>query len=340
MVLSKDKEMFKRTRRYLVTGGCGFIGSALIRRLLRLPKVEVINVDKIAYTSSLKTLIELNKHPRHHHYKVDIRDAESLSNIITDHRPDIIIHLAAESQIDTSVKNPDPYIGTYNLLNSALELWSTSVPHLKFHHVSPKESFKILSFSRGSRNFSLPSNSTHYGGPDHLVRAWHQTYGLPVTISYSSNNYGPHQPQKNLIPSIVKQCLLGETILMDGEGENICDWLYVDDHVDALLAILESGKIGETYMIGGEMELKNIDLIHRICDYMDEHHPVAQSYHTLIQFNSDNLGHNYSTAIDTSKIRCELGWQPTTRFDEGLYHALRWHVHECQLTPHEIKIAR
>lgn len=341
--------MFKKTKRYLVTGGCGFIGSAMTQRLLRLPKTEVINLDKLTYSASLKSLLEFNKNPRHLHLKIDLADAQTVSKAIDDYRPDVIIHLAAESHVDNSISQPDPFIqsniiGTYNLLTAALNLWQKSTPHLRFHHVSTDEVFGSLgdggSFSETSNYAPNSPYSASKAAADHLVSAWHKTYGLPVTLSQCSNNYGPHQHHEKLIPTVIRSCLQGHPIPVYGTGHNIRDWVHVDDHVDALLTILEKGKISENYMIGGETELKNIDLVHQICDYMDTHYPASTSYKDLITFVDDRLGHDYRYSADISKIQHDLGWRPTTFFDEGIAKTIRWHVKDYYTTHQPNRMAQ
>ncbi len=341
--------MFKTTKRYLVTGGCGFIGSALIRRLLRLPKTEVINFDKLTYSASLKSLMEFNKNSRHHHIKADLANLEAIQHALDAYRPDVIFHLAAESHVDNSIKQPDPFIqsniiGTYNLLMASLELWQKHVPHLRIHHVSTDEVFGSLSddglFSETSNYAPNSPYSATKAAADHLVRAWYKTYGLPVTTSQCSNNYGPSQHYEKLIPTVVRSCLEQKTIPVYGTGQNIRDWLYVDDHVEALLAILEKGSIGETYMIGGDCERKNIDLIHKICDIMDQQYPTDQSYRNLITFVKDRPGHDYRYGTDISKIQHDLGWRPTTFFEDGLIKTIRWHVQDYYATHHPQQVAK
>ncbi len=333
--------MFKTTKRYLVTGGCGFIGSAVVRRLLRLPKTEVINLDKLTYSASLKSLLEFNKNPRHHHIKVDLADLRAVQKALDTHRPDIIIHLAAESHVDKSIQQPDPFIhsniiGTYNLLMASLELWQKHIPHFRLHHVSTDEVFGSLTdhslFSEESLYAPNSPYSASKAAADHLVRAWHKTYGLPVTISQCSNNYGPYQHHEKLIPTVVRSCLEKKPIPVYGNGTNIRDWLYVDDHVDALLAILEKGSLGESYMIGGECEIKNNDLVQHICTFMDQHYPCRFSYHTLITFVQDRPGHDYRYGADISKIQHDLNWRPTTFFDDGLAKTIRWHAQDYYAT--------
>ncbi|MBX3457345.1 MAG: GDP-mannose 4,6-dehydratase [Candidatus Paracaedibacteraceae bacterium] len=340
--------MFKTTKRYLITGGCGFIGSSLIRRLLRLPKTEIINFDKLAYTASLKSLMEFNKNPRHHHIKADLADFQAIQHTLDMYRPDAIIHLAADTPTDNVIKQPDPFIhsniiGTYNLLTASLELWQKHVPHLQLHHVSTDEVFGRIT---GDRLLSETSNYAPYSpyaaskaASDHLVRAWHKTYDLPITISHSGHNYGPFQHHEKQVPTIVRHCLEHKPILVDGNDQNIRDWLYIDDHVDALLAILEKGKIGNTYMIGGDCEQRNVDLIHHICDLMDQYYPARQAYRTLITQAKDCSNH-YRHGTDSSKIQHELGWRPTTFLKEGLIKTIRWHVQDYYTTHHPKKVAQ
>lgn len=340
--------MFKTTKRYLITGGCGFIGSSLIRRLLRLPKTEIINFDKLTYTASLKSLTEFNKNPRHHHIKADLADLEAIQYALDVYRPDAIIHLAAETHTDNVIKQPDPFIhsniiGTYNLLTASLELWQKHVPHLRLHYVSTDEVFGRIA---GDRLLSETSNyapdssyAASKAAADHLVGAWHNTYGLPITISHSGYNYGPFQHHEKQIPTIVRHCLEHKPITVCGNDQNIRDWLYIDDHVDALLTILEKGKIANTYMIGGDCEQRKIDIMHHICDLMDQYYPARRAYRTLITQTKDCSNH-YHHGTDSSKIQHELGWRPTTFLKEGLIKTVRWHVQDYYTTHHPEKMAK
>lgn len=325
----------------LITGGAGFIGSALIRMTLSHGN-SVVNVDSLTYASNLENLAPVLPSANYAFEKVDIRNAEDIKRVFESHQPDHVIHLAAESHVDRSIDGPEDFIstnidGTFNMLRAALEYWSsledTKKAAFKFIHVSTDEVYGDLGTDDPAFSETHPYNpsspySASKAASDHLVRAWGRTYGLPVIVTNCSNNYGPYQFPEKLIPVVILKCLTGEPIPVYGKGTNIRDWLYVDDHADALLTVLEKGTTGETYNIGGNNERRNIDLVTTLCGLMDELRPRSSggSYADLITFVEDRPGHDRRYAINAGKIERELGWTPSVTFDDGFRSTVKWYL--------------
>jgi len=323
----------------LITGGAGFIGSALIRLLMRETDVEVVNVDKLTYAASPGALAEVEGNPRYRFEKVDICDAPEVRRVLAEHRPDAIMHLAAESHVDRSIDSPATFIetnivGTYILLESALAYWKGLSPEaqkaFRFHHISTDEVFGSLGktglFMETTPYQPNSPYSASKAGSDHLVRAWHHTYGLPTVTSNCSNNYGPFQFPEKLIPLMTINGLLGRKLPVYGKGDNVRDWLHVEDHARALWTILTRGTPGETYNVGGHNEVRNIDVVHVICDILDEVAPAATPRRDLITYVQDRPGHDQRYAIDASKIASELGWTPRETFETGMRKTVLWYV--------------
>jgi dTDP-glucose 4,6-dehydratase len=317
----------------LVTGGAGFIGSAVVR-LAIAEGHAVVNLDALTYAASLESVASVADHPNYRFVKADIRDRAALDRVLAEHAPDAIMHLAAESHVDRSIDGPAAFIdtnvvGTYTLLEAARAWWDGSRP-FRFHHISTDEVFGTLgpegAFTETSPYAPNSPYSASKAASDHLVRAWGETYGLPVVLSNCSNNYGPfHFPEK-LIPVVILNALAGRPIPVYGAGENVRDWLYVEDHARALLAIVAKGRIGESYNVGGNAEARNIDLVRAICGLMDEMLPEGAPHERLIAFVADRPGHDFRYAIDASKIRAELGWSPSVTLREGLRRTVAWYL--------------
>jgi dTDP-glucose 4,6-dehydratase len=319
--------------RLLVTGGAGFIGSAVVRQAIA-DGHEVINLDALTYAANLANLDAVAQSNRYAFEQADIRDRAALDRIFAAHRPDAVMHLAAESHVDRSIDGPAAFIdtnitGTYTLLEAARSYWDGS-RDFRFHHISTDEVFGTLGdeglFTETTAYAPNSPYSASKAASDHLVRAWHETYKLPVVLSNCSNNYGPfHFPEK-LIPVVILNALAGRPIPVYGKGENVRDWLYVEDHATALLAVAQRGRLGESYNIGGNAEAKNIDIVRAICALMDEFVPAGAPHARLISFVTDRPGHDFRYAIDASKIRDELGWAPSVTLDEGLRRTVRWYL--------------
>lgn len=327
--------------RILVTGGAGFIGSALIRHLIADSDHVVLNVDALTYAGNLNSLTEASASSRYHFEEADIVDRKKISDIIERFQPDVITHLAAESHVDRSIDGPDAFIqtnvvGTFSLLTEALKYWNAMSPDrqraFRFHHISTDEVFGALGsegyFTEDTAYDPRSPYSASKAGSDHLVRAWHHTYGLPVLITNCSNNYGPYHFPEKLIPLMIIKCLSGEALPVYGKGDNVRDWLYVDDHVRALRAVFERGAVGESYMVGGHSERTNLDVVHVICDTLDTISPRTDglSYRQQINFVSDRPGHDFRYAIDASKLESELGWVPLDSFESGMEKTIRWYL--------------
>lgn len=325
----------------LITGGAGFIGSAVVRQLITESEATVINVDKLTYAGNLESVAEVATNPRYHFERVDICDAPALQRLFTQYQPDAVMHLAAESHVDRSIDGPAQFIetniiGTYTLLETAREYWAALPADRKqgfrFHHISTDEVYGSL----GAEGFFTEETPYQPNSPysaskassDHLVRAWHHTYGLPVVTTNCSNNYGSYHFPEKLIPLVIIKALRGEPLPVYGKGDNIRDWLYVDDHARALRLVLEKGRLGETYNIGGHNERTNLEVVQAICTLLDELVPGSSyaPHAKLITFVTDRPGHDRRYAIDASKIERELGWCPHETFESGLRKTVQWYL--------------
>ncbi|AJY45432.1 dTDP-glucose 4,6-dehydratase [Martelella endophytica] len=321
----------------LVTGGAGFIGSAVVRHAIARGHA-IVNLDALTYAACLDNVASVDKSPLYAFEQADIRDRAALDRVFEKHAPDAVMHLAAESHVDRSIDGPGDFVetninGTYNMLEAARAYWvNKGKPEtFRFHHISTDEVFGSLG-TEGQFTEDTPYDprspySASKAASDHLVRAWHETYGLPVLVTNCSNNYGPfHFPEK-LIPVVILNALAGKSIPVYGKGENIRDWLFVEDHADALLTVLEKGKVGRSYNIGGENERTNLDLVKTICAILDEKRPRAEgSYSDLIAFVTDRPGHDMRYAIDPTRIRTELGWRPSVTVEQGLEQTVQWYL--------------
>lgn len=320
----------------LVTGGAGFIGSAVVRLAIARGHA-VVNLDALTYAANLENTASVADSPLYAFEQADIRDRSALDRVLAAHQPDAIMHLAAESHVDRSIDGPGAFIetnvtGTYNLLEAARAYWvAQGRPQgFRFHHISTDEVFGSLG-ETGQFTESTPYDprspySASKAASDHLVRAWHETYGLPVVLTNCSNNYGPfHFPEK-LVPVVILNALHGKPIPVYGDGGNVRDWLYVEDHADALLLVLEKGALGESYNIGGENEARNIDLVRTICAHMDRLRPEGAPHDRLISFVTDRPGHDRRYAIDPTRIRTELGWRPSVTVEQGLARTVEWYL--------------
>ncbi len=339
----------------LVTGGAGFIGSALIRHLIKKTDFHILNIDSLTYASNPKSLNEIHSSDRYSFKKIDICDSTNLAKTIYTYKPNIIMHLAAESHVDRSIENADAFImtnvlGTYNLLNQCLlyfrELGNKEKQQFKFHHISTDEVYGDLPHPDDDKNHKknlfteqspyMPSSpySASKASSDHLVRAWSRTYQLPTLITNCSNNYGPFQHKEKFIPKIIINALNGQNIPVYGDGRQIRDWLYVDDHVDALVLSAISNKINTTYNIGGFNEYSNLEVVLEICKILNKLVPPknrglkVKKYEELILFVEDRLGHDRRYAIDASKIYEELAWKPKETFESGLLKTIKWYLKE------------
>jgi dTDP-glucose 4,6-dehydratase len=327
-------------KRFLVTGGAGFIGSAFVRHAVAATDHHVLVVDKLTYAGNLDSLAPVKDHPRFRFVRADIADAAAMKAALADFQPDVILHLAAESHVDRSIDGPGAFVetnvvGTFVLLQQALGYWralpKSKAEGFRFHHVSTDEVFGSLGahgqFSEDSPYRPNSPYSASKAASDHLVRAWHHTYGLPVLISNCSNNFGPcHFPEK-LIPLIILNALEGKPLPVYGKGENVRDWLYVEDHARALLVIAERGRVGQSYNVGADCERANIAVVRAICALMDELAPDAIGpRERLITFVADRPGHDLRYAMDARKLREELGWAPQETFESGLRKTVEWYL--------------
>lgn len=325
----------------LVTGGSGFIGSALIRFLIGETDAEIVNVDKLTYAAPPGALAEVEGDRRYAFERVDIADGQGLRRAFARHRPDAVMHLAAESHVDRSIDSPAAFIetniiGSYTLLETACAYWREleggARERFRFHHVSTDEVYGSLGqtgrFTEETPYYPNSPYSASKAASDHLVRAWGHTFGLPVVTSNCSNNYGAFQFPEKLIPLIIINGLLGKPLPVYGKGENVRDWLYVDDHATALWTILTRGRTGETYNVGGNSEMRNIDVVEKVCDVLDELAPPDghRSRRELITFVEDRPGHDLRYAIDASKIARELDWRPAESFASGLAKTVAWYL--------------
>ena len=323
----------------MVTGGAGFIGSAVVRYFVAQHDVCVVNIDTLTYAGNLESLAEIADAPNYVFVQADICDAAEMKRAFRVHRPDAVMHLAAESHVDRSIDGAAEFIrtnvqGTYVLLETSRIYWNelegAAKARFRFHHVSTDEVFGALG-EQGAFTETTPyaPNSPYAASKaasDHLVRAWHHTYGLPALISNCSNNYGPRQFPEKLIPLTILNALEGKKLPIYGRGEHIRDWLYVDDHVAALELVLREGRAGQTYNIGGAAEMRNIDVVRSICGLMDELAPKSYPHTNLITFVTDRPGHDFRYAVDAGKIRSELGWCPRETFATGLRRTVEWYL--------------
>jgi|TARA_B110000037_G_C17095822_1_gene495947 dTDP-glucose 4,6-dehydratase len=350
----------------LITGGAGFIGSAVVRHIINNTDYSVVNIDKLTYAGNLKSLESVSENSRYVFEKVDICDASEIKRVFNQYQPSLVIHLAAESHVDRSIDSPGEFIqtnvvGTYTMLESSLAYWSQlqgeEKTNFRFHHVSTDEVYgdlphpqDINNSTLDNQNLTLPlfTENTAYApsspysaskaASDHLVRAWLKTYNLPILISNCSNNYGPHQFPEKLIPLMIINALEGKPLPIYDKGEQIRDWLYVEDHASALLLVATKGKIGQTYNIGGHNEKKNIEVVKAICKLLDEFFPIEKNleinnlrldisnYENLITFVEDRPGHDMRYAIDASKIKNELNWIPKESFQSGIRKTVKWYL--------------
>ena len=326
----------------LVTGGAGFIGSALIRHIIQNINSHVLNIDKLTYAGNLESLKEIDQHPNYQFKQIDICDSEQITAAIDAFQPDAIMHLAAESHVDRSIDGPAAFIqtnivGTYTLLEAARKYWvsleAEAQQKFRFHHISTDEVYGDLEgttdlFTETTSYAPSSPYSASKASSDHLVRAWHRTYGLPVIVSNCSNNYGPYHLPEKLIPLVILNALDAKPLPVYGNGQQIRDWLFVEDHARALYKVVTEGVVGETYNIGGHNEKQNIEVVKTICKILDELKPQAsgQAYESLITFVKDRPGHDLRYAIDATKIQNELGWTPMETFETGIRKTVEWYL--------------
>lgn len=330
----------------LVTGGAGFIGSALVRHIIKDTAHQVINVDKLTYAGNLESLALVSDSSRYFFEKVDICDRQALDRVFKQYQPDAVMHLAAESHVDRSIDGPAAFIetnivGTYQLLEASRSYWNhlddDQKQAFRFHHISTDEVYGDLEgpdelFTESTPYAPSSPYSASKASSDHLVRAWKRTYGLPTIITNCSNNYGPYHFPEKLIPLVILNALEGKPLPVYGNGNQVRDWLYVEDHARALLKVVTQGKVGETYNIGGHNEKQNIEVVRTICEILDELCPAHQkdltvvSYKELITYVQDRPGHDQRYAIDASKIQCKLGWKPEETFESGIRRTVLWYL--------------
>ena len=328
------------TRVVLITGGAGFIGSAVVRLLFQETDWRLVNIDKLTYAGNLVSLSQIKSGPRYAFEQLDICDAASMQHVFKKYNPNAVMHLAAESHVDRSIDGPREFIdtnikGTYTLLEAAREHWERLHPgrkaQFKFHHISTDEVFGSLGetglFDETTPYRPSSPYSASKASADHLVRAWWHTFGLPTVVSNCSNNYGPYQYPEKLIPVAIGKAVAGVPIPVYGTGANVRDWLYVDDHARALRLVLEHGEVGETYNVGGKCEVTNLQLVKKICHILDDLNPRSSNRHEeLIEFVADRPGHDLRYAIDATKIDRELGWRPKESLDSGLDKTVKWYL--------------
>ena len=327
-------------KRVIVTGGAGFIGSAVVRHMLAETDLTVINLDKLTYAANLDSLPGAEGHPRYRFEQVDICDAAAVARVFAEHQPDAVMHLAAESHVDRSIDGPGAFIqtnivGTFTLLHAAAAYWrgldAAGRARFRFHHVSTDEVFGSL----GAEGLFVETSPYRPNSPyaaskasaDHLVRAWHETYGLPVVLTNCSNNYGPYHFPEKLIPLVIIKGLAGQPLPVYGKGDNVRDWLFVEDHARALCRVLERGRVGQSYNIGGRAERTNLEVVRGICALLDELAPQpGLTRESLITFVTDRPGHDHRYAIDATLIERDLGWRPLETFDSGLRRTVQWYL--------------
>ena len=324
--------------RILLTGGAGFIGSAFAKLVIGTTKHDILVVDKLSYAGTSSSLKSLEGHPTFKFVKQDICDKDAMRRLFNEYSPHVILHLAAETHVDRSINEPAEFIqtnivGTFSLLEAALSYWrQRPSTNFRFHHVSTDEVYGSLDgaglFTEGSRYNPRSPYSASKASADHLVRAWHHTYGLPMVISVSCNNYGPYQFPEKLIPFMIAKALALEPMPVYGNGQHVRDWIHVDDHARALLCIAQNGKIGETYNVGASCEMSNIDVVRALCVILDVLAPQhgKESYSKLITSVDDRPGHDGRYAVDGSKVQAELGWRPTKSFASGLRETVVWYL--------------
>lgn len=324
----------------IVTGGAGFIGSALVRYLIAHTHHQVLVVDKLTYAGNLASLAAVDGHARYRFSRTDICDRGAIGDIFLDYDPDAVVHLAAESHVDRSIDGPAEFIntnivGTYVMLEASLAHWrriGARAASFRFLHVSTDEVFGALQeegrFTEEARYDPRSPYSASKAASDHLVRSWHHTYGIPILLTNCSNNYGPHQYPEKLIPLTIIKGLAGEPMPVYGRGLNVRDWLFVDDHAKALTLVLEKGRVGETYNVGGDAERRNIDVVGAICEAMDRltRRPMDGSHRKLITFVPDRPGHDFRYGMNFAKLNAELGWSPEHSFESGLFATVKWYI--------------
>ena len=332
--------------RILITGGAGFIGSAVVRHIIKNTNDEVLNLDKLTYAGNLESLKEIDQNPLYQFQQVDICDASKLEQIFEHFKPDAIMHLAAESHVDRSIDGPSTFIqtnivGTYTLLEAARKYWQRldeiKKVNFRFHHISTDEVYGDLEGTTDlftEKTSYAPSSpySASKASSDHLVRAWQRTYGLPTIVTNCSNNYGPYHFPEKLIPLVILNALDGKPLPIYGKGNQIRDWLFVEDHAQALYQVVTQGKVGETYNIGGHNEKQNIEVVKTICKILDELKPQTntQPYESLITFVKDRPGHDLRYAIDATKIESELSWRPQETFETGIRKTVIWYLENLE----------
>lgn len=330
----------------LVTGGAGFIGSAVVRNIIKNTQDEVLNIDKLTYAGNLESLLEVDQNPRYQFKQIDICNAEALAQAFQEFKPDAVMHLAAESHVDRSIDGPAEFIqtnivGTYTLLEVARKYWldldEEKQNQFKFHHISTDEVYGDLEgttdlFTETTSYAPSSPYSASKASSDHLIRAWHRTYGLPTVVTNCSNNYGPYHFPEKLIPLVILNALDGKSLPIYGKGDQIRDWLYVEDHARALYKVVTEGVVGETYNIGGHNEKQNIEVVKTICKILDNLKPQAnqEPYANLITFVKDRPGHDLRYAIDATKIAKELGWKPEETFESGIRKTVEWYLNNLE----------
>jgi dTDP-glucose 4,6-dehydratase len=332
----------------LITGGAGFIGSSVVRHIINNTQDQVVNLDKLTYAGNLESLVSVSDSNRYTFEQVDICNRQELDRVFARHQPDAVMHLAAESHVDRSIDGPAAFIetniiGTYQLLEAAKDYWKNLDDNRKaafrFHHISTDEVYGDLEgpedlFTETTPYAPSSPYSASKASSDHLVRAWKRTYGLPTIVTNCSNNYGPYHFPEKLIPLMILNVLEGKPLPVYGKGNQIRDWLFVEDHARALYKVVTEGKVGETYNIGGHNEKQNIDVVHTICELLDELQPAKnlpiKSYKELITFVKDRPGHDIRYAIDASKIKRELGWVPEETFESGIRKTVEWYLNNLQ----------